>query len=87
MSDLPVPNSTEFVIYQTEDGRIRIQVRLYGGTIWLTQSQMAELFQTSKQNVSLHLRNVFEEGELQSEATVKKYLTVQTECGRCRFSC
>ena len=82
MNDLPVPGNTEFVIYQTEDGQTRLQFRLDGGTIWLTQAQIAELFQTSVPNVSMHLRNVVEEGELRPEATIKKYLIVQIEGAR-----
>jgi len=73
------PPEGEFLLYQIEDGQTRIECRFTGETIWLTQHAMAELFQTSKQNVSLHLQNIYEEGELQAEATVKKYLTVQTE--------
>ena len=67
------------IIYQTEDGQARIDVRLEHDTVWLTQAQMVELFQTTKQNVSLHVGNVFKEGELEQEATVKEYLTVQKE--------
>ena len=55
----------EILLYQTEDGRTRIDVHLQDETVWLTQAQMAELFQTTKQNVSLHVKNVFEEGELE----------------------
>lgn len=73
---------SEILLYQTEDGLTRIDLRLEGETLWLTQNQMAELFQTSKQNISLHLKNVFSEGELAREATVKEYLTVQTEGGK-----
>ena len=79
MNNLPVPTNGEVVIYQTEDGSARILVRLDEGTIWLTQGQMVELFQTTKQNVSLHVQNIFAEGELDPGATVKEYLTVQTE--------
>jgi hypothetical protein len=84
MSDLPVPTnpSGELLIYQTEDGQTRVQVKLDSGTIWLTQKQMADLFRTTKQNVSLHIINIFAEGELEPGATVKKYLTVQTEGDR-----
>jgi len=71
--------SSEIVFYQGEDGRSRIQVRLDDGTVWLTQALLAELYQTTKQNISLHLKHIFEEGELDPAATVKKYLTVQTE--------
>ena len=69
----------KIVIYQTEDGQTQIDVRLENETVWLTQAQMVELFQTTKQNVSLHIGNVFKEGELEREATVKEYLTVQKE--------
>lgn len=69
----------EFLFYQTEDGQTRIEVRIEGETVWLTQKQMADLFQTTKQNVSLHIQNIYEEGELIPAATVKQYLTVQTE--------
>jgi hypothetical protein len=72
-------DGSEFLLYQTEDGRSRVQVRFLDETVWLTQNQMAELFQTTKQNVSLHIRNIYDEGELQAPATVKKYLIVQTE--------
>ncbi|MBR1801147.1 MAG: virulence protein RhuM/Fic/DOC family protein [Bacteroidaceae bacterium] len=69
----------KIVIYQTEDGQTQIDVRLEKDTVWLTQAQMVELFQTTKQNVSLHVSNVFKEGELEQASTVKEYLTVQQE--------
>ena len=69
----------KIIIYQSEDGQTRIDVRLENETVWLTQAQMVELFQTTKQNVSLHVGNVFKEHELEQESTVKEYLTVQTE--------
>jgi len=69
----------KIIIYQTEDGQTQIDVRLENDTVWLTQGQMVDLFQTTKQNVSLHVRNVFKEGELDQSATVKDYLTVQKE--------
>ena len=72
----------KIVIYQTEDGQTQIDVRLENDTVWLTQAQMVELFQTTKQNVSLHVGNVYKEGELEQEATVKEYLTVQNEGNR-----
>jgi hypothetical protein len=53
-----VPGRSELLFYQTEDGKTRLQVRLEGETVWLTQAQMAELFQTTKQNVSLHIQNI-----------------------------
>ena len=79
----PEPKSkSELILYQTEDGRTRLEVRLENETVWLTQNQMAELFQTSVPNVSMHIRNIFAEGELQPAATVKEYLTVQKEGSR-----
>jgi hypothetical protein len=78
MSDQPSPKS-EIILYQTEDGRTRLEVRLEEETVWLTEGQMADLFQTTKQNVSLHIQNLFEERELERPATVKESLTVQTE--------
>jgi hypothetical protein len=72
-------NSSQLFIYQTEDGRIKIDVRFQDETVWLTQQLMADLFQTTKQNISLHVRNIYEEGELNPESTVKESLTVQTE--------
>ena len=69
----------EIIIYQAADGLTKIDVRMEGETLWLTQAQLVELFQTTKQNVSLHINNVFKEGELSPLATVKEYLTVQSE--------
>jgi hypothetical protein len=76
------PQPPRFLVYQTEDGKTCIDVRLDGQTIWLTQLQLAELFQTTKQNISLHIQNIFEEDELEPGATVKQYLTVQMEGSR-----
>ena len=78
MNDEPLPQS-ELILYQTEDGRTRIQCRFENETIWLTQAKMAELFQTTPQNVTLHLKSIFADGELQEEATCKDYLQVRTE--------
>ena len=72
----------ELILYQTEDGQTKLEVRLERETVWLTQNLVAELFQTTKQNVSLHLKNIYEEGELTREATVKDYLTVRQEGSR-----
>jgi hypothetical protein len=72
----------ELILYTTEDGASRIQLHAEGGTVWLTQMELAELFQTSKQNISLHIKNILAERELTEEATVKEYLTVQLEGGR-----
>jgi len=70
---------SELVLYTSADGRTRLDLRVDGQTVWLTQLEIAELFQTTKQNVSLHAKNIFEEGELVPDATVKESLTVQTE--------
>ena len=70
-------NNTEILIYENPDGAVKIDVRLEDDTVWLTQADMVQLFQSSKQNISHHIRNIYEEGELSPEATVKKYLTVR----------
>ncbi|HEY4145997.1 virulence RhuM family protein [Pinirhizobacter sp.] len=72
----------ELILYRTEDGRTDVHLRAAGGTVWLTQGEMTDLFDTTKQNVSLHIRNILEEGELSTEATVKDSLTVQIEGSR-----
>ncbi|MES2660369.1 MAG: virulence RhuM family protein [Verrucomicrobiota bacterium] len=73
---------SELVLYTSEDGKTRLDLRIQGETIWLTQLEIAELFQTTKQNVSLHAKNIFGDGELTAGATVKESLTVQTEGNR-----
>lgn len=70
---------SDILIYQGEDGKTRIDVRLEDETVWLTQMAMVELYQTTKQNISLHLKNIYEAGELERKATVKEYLTVRQE--------
>lgn len=72
----------DLILYTTEDGKSRIQLRADLGTVWLTQLEMAELFDATKQNISLHLKNILEDGELDVTATVKESLTVQTEGSR-----
>ena len=74
-----LPPEEQFLLYQTEDGQTRIECRFQAETIWLNQKQLAELFQTSVPNINQHLKSIFEDGELQPEATIKKYLIVQTE--------
>ena len=73
------PAKSQFLIYQAEDGRTRIDVRFEGETVWLTQQLMAELFQTTKQNVGQHLKNVFEDGELAEASVVKKFFTTAAD--------
>ena len=68
-------SDSEVILYQAEDGKSRLQVRFSGETAWLTQNQMAELFQTTKQNVSLHIKNIFAEKELSEKSVVKEFLT------------
>ena len=78
MSDESQPTS-DIILYQTEDGRTRIQCRFENETVWLTQQQMAELFQTTKQNVSLHVLNIFKEEELVADSVVKESLTTAVD--------
>ncbi len=75
-------NNSQIIIYQTEDGQTRLEVRLENETVWLTQKLMAELFQTTPQNITIHLKNIFDEGELQEDATCKDFLQVRTEGNR-----
>ena len=81
MSDEPLPQS-EFILYQTEDGRTRIQCRFEDETLWLSQIQIAELFQTTVPNINLHLKAIYAEGELAAEATIKSHLIVRLEGAR-----
>jgi len=72
----------EILLYQTEDGKTRLEVQFQGETVWLSQAQMSELFQTTKQNVSLHIQNIYDEHELERTGTVKESLTVRQEGNR-----
>lgn len=69
----------EIIIYKANDGQTQLDVKLDDETVWLTQAQMIQLFQTSKQNVSLHINNIFKEGELRQNSVVKKYLTTASD--------
>ena len=73
------PSGGQFLVYQTEDGKLKLDVRFEGETVWLTQQHMAELFQTTKQNVSLHIKNTFSEGELLEDSVVKESLTTAAD--------
>jgi len=75
-------SQSSIILYQTEDGRTRIQCRFEDNTVWLTQALIAELFQVTPQNVTLHLKAIYKEGELDETATCKDYLQVRTEGGR-----
>jgi hypothetical protein len=72
-------SNSEIILYQTEDGRTQLEVRLENETVWLTQGQMAELFQTTIPNVSMHIRNLFSDDELKPDSVVKESLTTLGE--------
>lgn len=74
--------ASELILYRTEDAQTRIQVRLEGESVWLTQAQIAELYQTTPQNITQHLKAIYAEGELDETATCKDYLQVRSEGGR-----
>jgi hypothetical protein len=74
-----LPSKGQFLVYPSEDGRVKIEVRLENETVWLTQQHLADLFQTSKQNVGQHLKNIFEEGELAEDSVVKNFFTTAAD--------
>jgi hypothetical protein len=78
----PENPDSDLILYQTEDGRTRIEVRLQDETVWLSQKLMAELFQKDVRTINEHIKNVFSEGELRPEATIRKFRIVQTEGAR-----
>jgi hypothetical protein len=73
------PSKSQLLIYQSDDGTIKIDVRFENETVWLTQQLMAELFQTTKQNIGQHLKNTFDEGELAETSVVKKFFTTAVD--------
>ena len=75
-------NYGEIIIYQTEDGLTKLDVRMEDETVWLTQQQMAELFQTSRTNVVDHIKNIYKEGELDENSTCRKFRQVRMEGNR-----
>jgi hypothetical protein len=77
-SETPAPGG-QFFVYQTQDGKLKIDVRFEGETVWLTQQHMAELFQTSKQNIGQHLKSIFSEGELVQDSVVKDSFTTAAD--------
>jgi hypothetical protein len=82
MSDSQEPNPPsggQFLVYRAEDGRVKIEVRLENESVWLTQQQMADLFQSSKQNVGQHLKKIFDEGELAENSVVKNFFTTAAD--------
>jgi len=75
-----LPTKSEFLIYRTDDGKMKLDVRLEDETIWLTQQLMAALFfQTTKQNIGQHLKNIFSEGELSNDSVVKSFFTTAVD--------
>ena len=72
----------DIIIYQTDDGLTKIDVKIQNETVWLSQQQMAELYGTTKQNISLHIKNIYDEEELIENITVKEFLTVRKEGNR-----
>ena len=77
-----IENKGDIVIYKTQDGLTKINVKFEDETVWLTQAQLVELYQTSKSNISEHIKHIFEEGELSQESTVRNFRTVQIEGNR-----
>ena len=73
------PSGGQFLVYQTQDGKLKLDVRFQGESVWLTQQHMAALFQTSVPNISMHIRNVFTEGELTAGSVVKESLTTAAD--------
>jgi len=80
--DKKEPNKSELILYQTEDGKTRLEVRLQDETVWLTQKMMSDLFQVAVPTINEHVKNIYAEGELASGATIRKYLIVQKEGAR-----
>lgn len=72
-------NESQILLYRADDGKTQIQVKLQDETVWLTQAQMAELFQRNVPTINEHIKNVYEEGELEEGATIRKFRIVQTE--------
>jgi hypothetical protein len=77
-----INSPSDLILYQTEDGKTRIQCRFEDESLWLTQAQMADLFQTTPQNITQHIRALYEEGELSEDSTCKPFLQVRLEGGR-----
>jgi len=79
MDNIDQKQNGEMILYQTDDGLVKLEVRLLNESLWMTQNDMAQLFQCSTDNVSLHLKNIFEEGELEQEATTEEFSVVRLE--------
>ena len=77
--DLPAPSDRNFLFYDTEDGTTRVQLLVDGQTVWMPQNAIAELFETSKQNVGQHIKNILEDSELSEDSVVKNYFTTAAD--------
>ena len=77
--NLPVKPDSDILLYQTEDGQTRVEVRLQDETVWLSQKLMADLFQKDVRTINEHIKNILAEGEQTSEATIQKFRIVQIE--------
>lgn len=75
-------NENNIIIYQDEDGVTKVSVRLVDEDIWLTQNQIAEIYKTTQENISMHIKNIYKDGELENSSTNKKFLLVQNEGNR-----
>ena len=84
--DSPNSGKGQFLVYEAEDGQVKIDVRLADETVWLTQQLMADLFQTTKQNIGQHLKNIFSEGELLEDSVVKKFFTTAADGKKYKIS-
>lgn len=82
MENSLTPNQSEFLLYVSQSGDVKVDVLLQDETVWLTQKAMQELFDRDKRTISEHIGNVFEEGELERASTVRKFRTVRMEGGR-----
>ncbi len=83
-SEIPQEPNGEFILYTTEDDNSRVECRFENETIWLSQALMAEFFETTPQNITLHLKALYKDGEIEEEATCKDYLQVRKEAnGKC----
>ncbi len=72
-------NKSEIILYQTEDGKTKIEVQLDNETVWLTQSQICDLFQKAKSTISEHIKNIFDEGELNENSVIRKFRTTASD--------
>lgn len=84
MEDNKKEARSEIIIYQTEDGSTKIDVKFQDETVWLTQAQLCELYQTSKSNISEHIKHILEEGELEEDSVVRKFRTTGAEGRWCQ---